>query len=104
MWYYLSKVHLVKNDLVGVIDAEESSRKGEDGDYDQCELVVPFTGHRLIELIKSFLQGQIILIFTRRLFSFVFLTPMAQGRIGCRHGGGFDRRRGFDKGEMGTTV
>lgn len=78
-WHYLSKVYLVKDDLVGVIDAEESSRKGEDGDDGQCQLVIPFTGHGLVELVKSLLQGDIILVFTRCRLGFVLLTPMAQG-------------------------
>jgi hypothetical protein len=35
-------MHLVKDDLIGMRDQVEAGQKGQDGDDDQAQLVVPF--------------------------------------------------------------
>jgi hypothetical protein len=34
-------MHFIEDNLIGMVDAEEASCKGQDGDYAQGEFVVP---------------------------------------------------------------
>lgn len=54
---YLSKVHLVKDDLVGVANTPESSDKGQNGDDGEANLVLALAlasslGTSLCKLVK----------------------------------------------------
>jgi hypothetical protein len=54
---YLSKMDLIKDDLVGMADAKESSDEGKGGDDGQGQLIVPFIGLTLLSLDESLVQG-----------------------------------------------
>lgn len=79
-------MNFIKDDFVWMADAEESSRKSQDGDDPQGNLVVPFFGCSILfGILINLRQDIVILVPIHQGFILLFPASLAQRRIRGRH-------------------
>ncbi len=83
--YYLSEVHLVKDDLVRMADAKETCDECKNRDDPQSELVIPFSRRLLLHLLDRFVQRVLISVSVDQDFLLFLSTPLSEGGIRGRH-------------------
>lgn len=89
---YLSEVHLVENDLIGVADSPEPSDESQGRDQDEADLVIGLATDGSILLGRGF--GELVELWLGRkgrrlgglLRSIVALAKAALGRRATSHG------------------